>query len=160
VNADDIKKHTHCTAEEAAVEADKLRYELIKDGQSFSFETVLSSQFKIKMLHALKDSNYFIRCHYFVTRDPSINIMRVRGRYKQGGHNVPADKVISRYTKALQLLPEVIQLCDIFNLYDNTDKPVRIFKKHKTKFFRFKCSLWTREEIAKLTGVTKFSKSN
>ena len=79
-------------------------------------------------------------------------------RFANGGHDVPEDKVISRYKKALDLLPELIQVCDICHIYDNSDIPFRIFKKRKSSFFYWENKLWQKEQIEKLTGL-KFSEN-
>ena len=44
INADDIKRTTLCTDMEAAITADELRNKLIDNGESFTFETVLSTE--------------------------------------------------------------------------------------------------------------------
>lgn len=46
-----------------------------------------------------------------------------------GGHDVPEEKIISRYGKALKLIPKLLDICDIVHIYDNTNIPFRIFKK-------------------------------
>ena len=62
---------------------------------------------------------------------PKINVYRVKQRFANGGHDVPEDKIVSRYKKALDLLPELIQVCDICHIYDNSNTPFRIFKKRR-----------------------------
>lgn len=54
---------------------------------------------------------------------------------------------------ALALIPELIGLCDVFHLYNNSDVPFRIFKKRKTKYFFWENEFWNRDEIEKLTGI-------
>ena len=69
---------------------------------------------------------------------------------------MPKDKIISRWHKALGLVPELIGVCDIVHMYDNSDEPFRIFKKRKTETFIWPCDLWPQEAIEKLitTGTT------
>ena len=76
-----------------------------------------------------------------------------------GGHDVPEDKIRSRYIKSLALLPSLIEVCDVLHVYDNTIEPVRIFKKRKTKYIAYKNELWSFENIEKLTKVTNYSKA-
>lgn len=45
---------------------------------------------------------------------PMINVMRVKSRFVAVGHDVPHDKIVSRYSKALKIISELIQICDIF----------------------------------------------
>ena len=105
INADDIKKASLCTDLEAAVKAQELREKAISDHSDFTFETVLSTRRNLDLLIKAKEEGYFIRCIYVLTLKPEINIIRVRTRVKLGGHGVPEDKIISRYHKALDLLP-------------------------------------------------------
>ena len=151
INADDIKKATLCSDMEAAVEADRIRNSLIDKKQSFTFETVLSTDRNLKLLQRAKDNDYFIRCIYVLTSDPKINVNRVEVRTAFGGHSVPKDKIISRYGKALDLIPELLKVCDICHIYDNSDVPFRIFKKRKDIYFYWENCFWNKEQISDLT---------
>ena len=53
-----------------------------------------------------------------------------------GGHSVPEEKIKSRYYKALDLIPELVEICDIVHIYDNTNVPFRIFKKRKDVYLK------------------------
>lgn len=90
----------------------------------------------------------------------AINVYRVFSRVASGGHPVPKDKIISRWHKALGLVPELIGVCDIVHMYDNSDEPFRIFKKRKTETFIWPCDLWPQEAIEKLitTGTTSIER--
>lgn len=135
INADDIKKANYCTDIEAAVIADEKRNALIDDNESFTFETVLSTDRNLKLLRRAKEKGYFIRCIYVLTANPLINVNRVFVRTQSGGHNVPKEKILSRYTKALKLIPQLIEICDVCHIYDNSNEPERIFKKEKQNSF-------------------------
>ena len=62
-----------------------------------------------------------------MTANPAININRIKTRGANGGHFVPDEKVISRYYKALDLIPRLVEVCDVCHIYDNTDLPVVFF---------------------------------
>ncbi len=158
INADDIKNVLHCSDLEAAQKATSMREECVNTKTSFTFETVLSTRRNLDLLIEARKKEFFIRCIYVLTADPQINVFRVKQRFANGGHDVPEDKVISRYKKALDLLPELIQVCDICHIYDNSDIPFRIFKKRKSSFFYWENKLWQKEQIEKLTGL-KFSEN-
>lgn len=151
INADDIKRSTHCTDLEAAKLAEHLRNQAIDHKESFTFETVLSTDRNLLLLKRAKEQGYFIRCIYVLTCNPQINIARVRSRVLSGGHDVPSEKIISRYHKALALLPDLISVCDICHIYDNSDEPTRIFKKRKDAFFFWENDLWSKKQIHDLT---------
>jgi predicted ABC-type ATPase len=53
-NADDIVASTGMDNMEAAILADKMRYESIKKKEDFTFETVLSSDYKMEILRKAK----------------------------------------------------------------------------------------------------------
>ena len=59
-----------------------------------------------------------------LTKDSAINVRRVRNRVKMGGHDVPEDKIISRYEKSLQNLSKLVRIADRTRIVDNsTDVP-------------------------------------
>lgn len=136
------KRVSHCDELEAAVLADKMRNEMIDKGISFTFETVLSTDRNLKLLQMAKGKGYFIRCIYVLTANPQINVSRVFVRTQSGGHDVPKDKILSRYDKALKLIPELLKVCDVCHIYDNSDVPHHIFKKRKTEYFYWENSFW------------------
>lgn len=151
INADDIQKALNCTNMEAAIKADELRRQCIEKGESFTFETVLSTDRNLKLLQFAKEKGYFIRCVYVLTVDPRVNVLRVQSRVANGGHSVPQNKIIARYKRGVKLIPQLLDVCDICHIYDNTIKPTRIFKKHKENNFYWENMLWTKDKIEKLT---------
>ena len=153
INADDIKGTNHCTDLEAAQLAESLRENAIKDGKSFTFETVLSTDRNLNLLKKAKEQGYFIRCIYVLTADPQINVIRVKARVALGGHPVPDEKIKSRYNKSLAQIPELIKVCDIVHIYDNSEVPFRIFKKRKEQFFSWTNEYWSEEDVKRLTGI-------
>ena len=158
INADDIQRINDCTNMEAAVKADAMRNRYVDQGRSFTFETVLSTERNINLLRRAKEKGYFIRCIYVLTADPMINVQRVQVRLAAGGHDVPKDKILSRYHKALELIPTLLEVCDICHIYDNSDVPTRIYKKRKEESFYWENHFWNKEAISKLTKKTELQK--
>ena len=66
---------------------------------------------------------------------------------------MPKDKIISRYGKALDLIPELLKVCDICHIYDNSDVPFRIFKKRKDVYYYWENIFWNKEQISNLTKI-------
>jgi len=155
INADDIKRTNYCSDLEAAQYAEKMRERALVDKKSFTFETVLSTERNLNLLKKAKEQGYFIRCVYVLTADVDINVMRVKSREALGGHGVPEEKIRSRYEKALDLISELIEVCDILHIYDNTSTPFRIFKKRKSEYFFWENDYWCEEAIKKLVGLIK-----
>ena len=154
INADEIKATIKCSDLEAAVKADQLRRENLKRSSDFSFETVLSTDRNLMLLKDAKANGYFIKCYYVLTADPAINVARVKLRALGGGHDVPKEKIITRYQRALKLVPDLINTCDIVHVYDNSESLYRIFKKRKALYYYDPIdSIWSAEDIQHLTGI-------
>ena len=153
INADDIKRATNCTDLEAAEVAEDMREVALMEKHNFTFETVLSTDRNLKLLQRAKEEGYFVRCIYVLTADPNINVLRVESRAASGGHSVPEDKIRSRYTKSLALVPELVKVADVMHIYDNSNLPFRIFKKKKSEMYYWENPFWNMEDIKKLTGT-------
>ncbi|MCD8018961.1 MAG: zeta toxin family protein [Clostridiales bacterium] len=151
-NADDIVAATGMSNEDAARIVDQKRYESISLREDFTFETVLSSDYKLNLLKKAKNEGYFIKCVFILTDNPFINVLRVESRVAEGGHNVEKQKVIDRYYKSLNNIKQLVNLCDILHVYDNSIEPVRIIRKHKDDITIFPNELWTEERVRKLLG--------
>jgi len=149
-NADDMVSATGMSNEEAAFRADQMRYHSIEIREDFTFETVLSSHYKLDILKKAKEEGYFIKCIYVLTVDSSVNVARVAARVALGGHNVDEEKIRSRYVKSLNNIKVLMELCDILHVYDNTEEPIRIIRKHKDDISIFPNDLWPEENILKL----------
>lgn len=149
-NADDMVSATGMSNEEAAIRADEMRYRSIEMKEDFTFETVLSSDYKIDMLKKAKAEGYFIKCIFVLTVNASVNVARVVARVAHGGHNVNEEKIRSRYEKSICNIKKLMEICDILHVYDNTEEPVRIIRKHKDDIAIFPNSLWGEERILKL----------
>lgn len=161
INADEIKKNIKCSDLEAAQLAEKQREGHIEHTDEFCFETVLSTRRNLDLLIKAKERGYFIRCYYVLTADPMINVWRVKSRVESGGHDVPKEKIIARYDRALELVKNLIEICDICHIYDNSgSKPFRILKKRKEKVFYDECEEWYYEDIQALTGICDMEKKN
>ncbi len=161
INADEIKKNIKCSDLEAAQLAEKQREKHIEQMNEFCFETVLSTERNLRLLKRAKEKGYFIRCYYVLTADPMINVWRVRSRVESGGHDVPEDKIIKRYDRALELIKDLVEICDVCHIYDNSgSKPFRIFKKRKEQVYFDECVDWYFEDIRILTAVNHMKKKN
>lgn len=152
-NADDIVKSTGTSNEEAARLVQQKRYESIKKKEDFSFETVLSSEYSMDILRKAKEEGYFLKCIFVLTVNPDINYARVLSRVESGGHNVDKEKIYKRYRHSLDNIKELIKICDILHVYDNSldeNGFSRIIRKHKDDITIFPNDIWEKDEILKL----------
>lgn len=104
----------------AAAVAGLLREELLLAGKSFTFETVMSSPDKVDLMHRARRAGFRVYLYYIATSNPEINISRVRNRVRSGGHNVPEDKIVTRYERSLDLLYSAIQQTNRAYIFDNS----------------------------------------
>jgi predicted ABC-type ATPase len=129
VNADCLKADYGLTDIEAAQNAEALRKTLIDKGEDFTFETVMSTERNLLLLEYAKRKGYDVQCVYVMTCNPDINVARVKARKSAGGHDVPEEKIRTRYQRALSLLPRLIGICDRILVIDNSDAPTLVFDK-------------------------------
>ena len=120
VNADDIKRISGCTDLEAAQETEKIRSILLEEKQDFTFETVLSTDRNLELLRRAKEAGYEIQAVFVLTCSSEINVRRVRERVRNGGHDVPEEKIRSRYTRSLQNLAKLVRIADRTRVIDNS----------------------------------------
>lgn len=64
-----------------------------------------------------------------------------------------ADKIRSRYIRALANLPEFIALCNVCHVYDNSGELFRILKKRNDVYSLWENEFWTKEQIKVLVGL-------
>lgn len=77
-------------------------------------------------------------------------------REHMGGHSVPKEKIKSRFKRALNLIPELVEICDIVHIYDNTKVPFRIFKKRNDLYYHWENEYWSFSDIKKVTEIKNY----
>lgn len=155
INADEIKKVLHCTDLEAAQLAEKQREECLAKHVPFCFETVLSTERNLNLLRRAKENGFFLRSFFVLTSSADVNVARVKGRVQEGGHDVPEEKIRSRYDRSLANVRALVDISDVCNIYDNTLKyPMRFFNKKRTSYFFEETPLWSFDAIKDLTGIS------
>ncbi|QBG48149.1 hypothetical protein EGM51_12360 [Verrucomicrobia bacterium S94] len=87
---------------ESAILADFLRHQLLKTGETFSFETVFSHPSKMDFMKKAADAEYRTYLYFAAVSSPEISVDRVRQRVMLGGHDVPEDRIRSRYIRTLE----------------------------------------------------------
>jgi predicted ABC-type ATPase len=124
INADRIAKAQNLTDDSGARIAQKLaetmREQSLSERIDFSFETVMSHESKVEFMTRARDEGYHVTLFFVATSDPAINVQRVKNRVILGGHDVPEDRIVARYHRALALLPAAINECDQTVVFDNS----------------------------------------
>lgn len=76
----------------------------------------------LRTIHRAKQLGYGIELHYVGVDSPEIAKQRIAERVKMGGHGIPDRDVEKRFGESFRNLHEVIGLCDLAALYDNTNE--------------------------------------
>ena len=100
--------------------ADYIRLLLLATCERFTFETVMSHPSKLDFIRLAKSQGFRVYLYFVSLEDPIMNIARVKARVKQGGHDVPTDKIVNRYERTMNLLLDAIKLVDRAYLFDNS----------------------------------------
>ena len=104
----------------AADLAEFIRQQLVANGISFTYETVMSHKNKIEFLQTVKEQGYRIYLYFVATEDPGINISRVNVRVAQLGHNVAPDVITNRYFRSLRQLSAAVKISNRAYIWDNS----------------------------------------
>ena len=130
VNADIIARELGMDAYSAAALADKIRWELIRQNASFVFETVFSDPVgdKLEFLKSAARSGYTVALYFIGISSADMSSERVAMRVMQGGHDVPVEKLASRYPRILANLKRAIRELPHVRIFDNDDlsRPYRL----------------------------------
>ena len=130
VNADDLAEDLDLGPYEAADLAAAIRNQLIAQRESFIFETVLSDPHGAKVAELVRVARQGVHVVLvFIRIDSSeTSRQRVSMRVMQGGHDVPDDKLESRFTRTLANLRRAIQSLPVVVVFDHSDlsRPYRL----------------------------------
>ena len=116
---------------------------LIRRGESFSIETTLATRSYINLVRRAHTEGYQVHLIYFWVKSPELAMQRVAERVAHGGHNIPQDVIIRRYSAGISNLFNLFMTeVDSWMIYDNSDN--------------------AREEIAvgskEISDITNFAK--
>ena len=131
VNADEIARGlSPFHPEGVAIQAGRLMIErviyLLKEGETFAFETTLSTRSYVKLIQQAQRRGYFVTLLFFSLATPEQAVQRVAKRVSQGGHNIPTDVVYRRFEGGLSNLFNLyMPIVDYWALYDNSNIPTR-----------------------------------
>ena len=123
LNADDLARELEVDAATAAKLANRLRGELVDLRESFVFETVLSDPIgdKVDSLTKAAAQGYTVVMVFIGIDDAAMSEQRVAMRVQQGGHDVPADKLPTRFPRTMKNLARAIQKLPHVLVFDNSD---------------------------------------
>ncbi len=149
VNADVLARELDLEPYAAAKVADALRRELVQQRESFVFETVFSDPVgeKLAFLKEAITAGYSVVLCFIGISGPKTSEQRVAMRVSQGGHDVPTDKLRSRYPRTLNNLKSAIRELPHVLIFDNDDlrtpfRRVAVFEQGRLVFRQTSLPRW------------------
>lgn len=129
LNADLLAAEMKIESFEAARIIDAARDRMIEDGLGFVTETVFSDRLgaKLGMLRKALDAGHAVTLLYIGIASPELSERRVDQRIARGGHDVPRDRLVSRYERSLANLQQAIAFVPTVQVFDNSlvEEPYR-----------------------------------
>lgn len=130
VNADILARELDLDARQAADAADAVRAELIRSRESFITETVFSDPVgaKLAVFTKAQAQGYTVVLIFIGISSAKRSDERVAMRVSQGGHDVPPDRIVSRFPRVLANLRAALPKLSAVLVYDNDDlrRPYRL----------------------------------
>jgi predicted ABC-type ATPase len=123
VNADVVARELNIDAYEAAKLTAVIREELVNQRENFVFETVFSDPVgdKISFLQSATREGYTVVLCFVGISSAEISDQRVAMRVSQGGHDVPFEKLQTRYPRILKNLKTALAELPHVRVFDNDD---------------------------------------
>ena len=138
LNPDLLAKELHLQPADAARTLHSLRQTLVAQRESFVFETVFSDPVgdKLAFLKTAEQAGYTVVLCFIGLAGPATSDERVAMRVSQGGHDVPAEKLVARYPRTLANLRRAIRALPHVFIFDNEDlrtpyRKVAVFERGK-----------------------------
>ena len=160
VNADVLAGELGLDPYAAARVADVVRRQLVAARESFVFETVFSDPVgdKVGFLKEAVRAGYTVVLCFIGIAGPATSDQRVAMRVSQGGHDVPTDKLRSRFPRAMANLKRAIRELPWVVVYDNEDlgrpfRQVAVFDHGRPVSMAKAPPSWLVEATPEVTGV-------
>lgn len=124
INPDNIAKTLSGEPEWRAKAAQQLairqREQLLSEGQSMTYESVMSHPSHLDFLKRAKQAGYRTYLYFIGLDSPRMSEDRVKEREKNGGHGVPQHLIAPRYHRVMNQLFEACLLVNRAYLFDNS----------------------------------------
>jgi len=139
-----------------------LRRELVKQRESFVFETVFSDPVgdKLSFLKEAEKSGYTVVLCFIGLAGSETSEERVAMRVSQGGHDVPPEKLIARFPRTMANLQTAIRDLSHVWIFDNEDlwtpfRKVAVFEQGKPLYLSKPAPKWLASLLPKPPKPTR-----
>lgn len=121
-----------------------------KAGHTFVSETVFSHESKLALIQEAQQNGFFVMLLVVCLDDTKRLLKRVANRVREGGHNVPSERILTGYPRTLANLAIGVRQADAAILYDSpaveagTHKAVAVCKGRVTQVLTDPLQRWAR----------------
>ena len=128
IQRDELNDASMAASYRAAEIAAERRTSLLDARKSFATETVFSHPSKLDVITDARIRGYIIIVMHVGVNDPDLSVARVRGRMEEGGHDVPEEKIRTRYGRGQPLIRQAALQADRGMVFDNSrlNEPPRL----------------------------------
>jgi predicted ABC-type ATPase len=162
VNADRLAGQLAMDPYPAAQVTAALRRELLNQRESFVFETVFSDPVgdKRAFLGEAVEAGYTVVLCFIGLENVEQSAQRVAMRVSQGGHDVPTDKLTTRFPRTLTNLKAAIRELPHALVYDNSDlsrpfRRVAVFEHGKPSEIVKPLPRWLRQALGPVSSPSE-----
>ena len=154
IQREELRDKTMEAAYKAAEIAETRRQEHLKQGKSFVSESTFSHPSKLDLVREAKAAGFRVVMYHVNVRSPELSVRRVAQRFKNGGHNVPEDKIRERFKRNPELIRQAVLESDHAYIYDNSalgKKPTLAIQLKQGMVVRVSSQVpsWARDLYAK-----------
>ena len=121
--------------------------------RSFGFESTYSGRSRPAIVRRARELGYDLQAVFIGTREHEINIERVRRRVSEGGHHIPEQEIVRRWTDAQTNLLQTWACFNSIRILDNSeDAPVTVLQEDRgTRKVTTAPPVWVQDLISRQT---------
>ncbi len=134
--------------------ADAQRASKLARGESFVSETVFSHESKLALIDEAVAHGYVVALYVVALDDPQRLLARVQRRVREGGHDVPPERILARYPRTLANLSQAVGRATVAYLYESREldeggpQMVAICNGEKVTAFVEPLPQWAQQGVA------------
>ena len=139
--------------------ADSRRAALLNTKVGFVSETVFSHESKLALITQAQAMGFDVVLYVVSLDDPQRLLARVSQRVREGGHSVPAQRILERYPRTMANLKKAVRLADLAFVYDAAEVEqgahllVAMCEGERTTLLVTDLPLWVRSLLADASQI-------
>ena len=134
IDADQIAKNHHYNVVQAGRQAIAEINHCLELNVSFTQETTLSGKRVEQTLKQARKQGYYVVMYYIGLSTAQESLQRIKNRVLKGGHDIPAEDVLRRFSGRIEALQRVLPYCDEVIFYDNENGFVKVAEIKNGRF--------------------------